>query len=166
MAAKLYRTFNMTGKMPAGGAGAPVRKRIHIGHLKTNRIYAVINFRVYPSVTNANCQVSGTLTHKANASLEPKNPDLGDTNQIAWSSYNIADPNIQPAVGLQEAFTISESSISDEERYFKQDLHLHLVDEVSAQAVNYKIRIAELDASADVSSIVALNQFGELLGQT
>jgi len=133
--------------------------------LKTDRIYAVIDFRVYPSATNTNCQVSGTLTHKANAGLEPKNPDFNDTNQIAWSSYNICDGNTIPSPGITNCAVISESSISDEEKYFKQDLHLHLVDEVSSGSINYKIRIAELDASADVSSIVALNQFGELLGQ-
>jgi len=162
---KLYRTFNMTGRMEPSAAGTPSHKRLHIGHLKTDRIYSIVEFRVYPSSTNANCQLSGTLTHKRNDSLEPKNPDFRDTSQIAWCSYNICDGNTIPSPGITNCAVISESSIKDEERYFKQDVHLHVVDEVTSGDINYYVRIAEMSAPADVSAIVALQQFGELVGQ-
>jgi len=151
------------GQIGTGVAGAPTHHRLSIGHMKTDKVYAVKEFRVYPSVTNANSQLSGTLTLTTDDSIEPKNPNFSDTNQYAWSSYNISDANVHPAVGLTPAFVISQSNHVDDEKFFKMDLHLHLVDEISTADINYFVKITEYDAPAAVDSLVQLDQFGSVL---
>ena len=158
--AKRIRTFNMSGKIGSGTSGTPTHHRLSIGHMKTDKVYAVESFRVYPSVTNVNSQINGTLTLTRDDNIEPKNPNFSDTNQYAWSSYNIHAP-VPP--GVTESFTISQSSHVDDEKYFKMDLHLHVVDENSAGDINYFVKITEYDAPPAVDSIVQLDQFGELL---
>ena len=53
---KKIRTFNMTGKMSIEAASTPKHKRLHIGDMRAGKVYAVLDFRVYPAVTNRVCQ--------------------------------------------------------------------------------------------------------------
>ena len=159
---KKVRTFNMTGKMSNLGKSVVGHKRLHIGDMRSGKVYAVLDFRVYPSQTNVNTQLNGTLTYKERAATEPQNPDFGSTSEIAWSSYN-QHQGVPPGVG--ESLDISETSHKDDERYFAKDLHIYAVDEQGTQDINYYVKVGEFDTPADISSIVQLIQFSELLGQ-
>ena len=78
---------------------------------------------------------------------------------MAIGSLNAGGP-------VEEGFTYSSINHMDDERFFAKDLHLHVVNETTTDDVNYYVKIAEFDASDDVSSIVQLIQFAEFLGQT
>ena len=160
---KKVRTFNMTGKMDNQGKSVVGHKRLHVGDMRAGKVYAVLDFRVYPSATNVNAQLNGTLTYKEVSSTEPQNPDFTSTSEISWSTHN-QHHGVPPGVG--EANTISESSFKDDERYFAKDLHIYTVDEQGTQDINYYVKIGEFDTPEDISSIVQLIQFSELLGQT
>jgi hypothetical protein len=163
MKTKQVRTFNMTGKIPDLTRSTPKSKRIHIGDMRGDKIYAILDFRVYPSDTYTAAQLNGTITMKEKATTDPRTPDFSDTGEMAWSTYNQTLANT--GVGNTN-LNISETSHRDDEMYFKKDLHLTVTDEEGTQDINYYIKIAELDANSDVASIVQLIQFAEFLGQT
>jgi len=160
---KKVRTFNMTGKVEITGASTPVHKRLHVGDMKSGRVYAVVDFRVYPSVTSREGQLNGTLTFKADDTLEPNAPDFSSTGEIAWSTHATYKGISGP---VNEGFQYSSMKHMDDERFFAKDLHLHVSNETSTDDVNYYVKIAEFASTEDVSSIVQLIQFSELLGQT
>lgn len=157
---KKVRTFNMSGKVKNTGAGNTITRRLQIGNMKSDKVYAVVDFRVYPSVTNVNSQINGILSYKP-GSQDPRNPDFSSTSEIAWSTYNIQQ-GVPP--GLNESLTISESRHHDDERYFVKDLDLKVSDENSSNDINYFVKIAEFATKEDVSSVVQLIQYSELLG--
>ena len=148
--------------MPNKGKSVVGTKRLHIGDMRAGKVYAVLDFRVYPTNTNVSTQLNGTLTMKENTVTDPTNPNFNDTGEIAWSSYN-QHQGIPPASG--EALVISETSHRDDERYFAKDLHVYTTDEQGTQDINYYVKIGEFDTPEDISSIVQLIQFSELLGQ-
>lgn len=160
---KQVRTFNMTGKMDNQGKSVVGHKTLYIGTMKADKIYRILDFRVYPSNTNVNCQLNGSITYKSISSTEPQNPDFSSTSELAWSTHN-QQQGVPPGVG--ESLTISKSFHKDDERFFKKDLHLYTVDEQGTQDINYYVKIGEFDASADVASIVQLIQYAEFLGQS
>ena len=156
---QLRRTFNMSGKLPSAGKSVPTHKRIQVGWPKADYSYAIVEFRVYPSNTNVNAQLAGTLTLAKNDSLEPGSPNMDDTNQLAWSTYN-QHHGVPPGVG--EANVISESGLIDDENYFDRNIYLHGVDEQGTQDINYFIKLAEFRTKPDVGAIVMLRQYGQL----
>ena len=151
---KKIRTFNITGKVPNVGSGVPVHRRLHVGTLEAGKIYAVLDFKVYPSQVNLVASIHGTLTFGEDDTIEPKTPDFSHTGQFAWSSYCTE-------VGLAGQ-NLSQSRHIDDEKYFAKDLNLHVVDETGGQDVNFYVKIAEFDASDDVSSIVQMIQMTRL----
>jgi len=163
MSARKVRTFNMTGKIEDIVRSTPTSKRLHIGDMRSGKVYAVLDFRVYPGDTYTACQLNGTLTMKENSSTDPRTPDFSDTGEIAWSSYNQA--LALDGVGLTN-LNISKCSHRDDEKYFAKDLILTVTDEEGTQDINYFVKIGEFDSTEDISSIVQLVQFSELLGQT
>ena len=163
MSARKVRTFNMTGRIGGISRSTPKSKRLHIGDMSSGKVYAVLDFRVYPADTYTGCQLNGTLTMKEESTTDPRTPDFSNTGEIAWSSYNQTLANT--GVGNTN-LNISETSHRDDEKYFAKDVILTVTDEEGTQDINYYVKIGEFDSSADVSSIVQLNQFAELLGQT
>jgi hypothetical protein len=159
---KKVRTFNMTGRIEGLTRSTPKSKRLHVGDMRSGKVYAVLDFRVYGGDMYTACQLNGTLTMKEDSSTDPRLPDFSNTGEIAWSSYNQA--LALDGVGLTN-LNISETSHRDDERYFAKDVILTVTDEEGTSDVNYYVKIGEFDAGADVSSIVQLNQFAELLGQ-
>ena len=153
----------MTGKVENIVRSTPSRKRLHIGDMKSGKVYAVLDFRVYPSNTYTACQLNGTLSYKEDSTVDPLNPDFGSTGEVAWSSHNQTLANT--GVGNTNV-NITETGHRDDERYFAKDLHLSVTDEEGTQDINYYVKIAEFDSADDVSSVVQLIQFSEMLGQT
>lgn len=162
MSAKKVRTFNMTGKVGDIVRSTPTSKRLHIGDMRSGKVYAVLDFRVYPSNTYTPAALNGTLTMKEDSTTDPVNPDFSNTGEIAWSQYNQEAPHS----GIGAGYQVSQSRHRDDEKYFAKDVILTVTDETGTQDINYYVKIAEFDATEDVSSIVQLNQFAELLGQT
>jgi len=160
---KEVRTFNMTGKIGGISRSTPVSKRLHIGDMRSGKVYAVLDFRVYPGDTYTACQLNGTLSMKEDATVDPRTPAFSNTGEIAWSSHNQA--LALNGVGLTN-LNISETSHRDDERYFAKDIILTVTDEEGTQDINYYVKVGEFDTPADISSIVQLIQFSELLGQT
>jgi len=152
----------MTGRITDLARSTPSSKRLHIGDMKSGKIYRVLDFRVYAGSMYTPCQLNGILTMKTDATTDPLNPDFGNTGQIAWSSFNQTLANT--GVGVTN-LNISQARHRDDERYFAKDLILTVTDEEGTTDINYYVKLAELDADADVSSIVQLIQFSELLGQ-
>jgi len=163
MSARKVRTFNMTGRIEDVVRSTPKSKRLHIGDMRSGKVYAVLDFRVYGGDMYTACQLNGTLTMKEDSNTDPRLPDFSNTGEIAWSSYNQA--LALDGVGLTN-LNISETSHRDDERYFAKDLHLTVTDEEGTNDVNYYVKVGEFDTPADISSIVQLVQFSELLGQT
>jgi hypothetical protein len=160
---KKVRTFNMSGKITDVVRSTPQSKRLHIGNMKSGKVYAVLDFRVYPGDTYTGCQLNGILTMKEDTTTDAKNPDFGNTGEIAWSTCNQTLANT--GVGNTN-LNISEMRHRDDEKYFAKDLVLTVTDEEGTSDINYYVKIAEFAAPEDVSSIVQLVQFSELLGQT
>ena len=159
---KEVRTFNMTGKMQDVARSTPKSKRLHIGDMRSGKVYAVLDFRVYPTNTYVEAALNGTLTMKEEAATDPLNPDFSNTGEIAWSTYNQTKANT--GVG-EDTLIISQSRHRDDERYFAKDLILTVTDEDGTQDINYYVKVAEFDTPEDISSVVQLVQFSELLGQ-
>ena len=156
----LRRVFNMTGRIPNGGASTPSHKRIQVGWPKADYSYAIVEFRVYPSNTAVNSSLHGTLTLAKDDSIEPATPNFDNTNELAWSSsYNGI------TAGLTGPLSIDEVSLNDDENYFDRNIYLHAVDEVGTQDINYFIKLAEFRTKPDVGAIVMLRQYGQLLAQ-
>jgi len=160
---KQVRTFNMTGKFEDIARSTPKSKRIHIGNMRSGKAYAILDFRVYPGSMYTPCQINGTLTMKEDTGTDPLNPDFSNTGQIAWSSFNQTYANT--GVGVTN-LNISQARHRDDERYFAKDVVLTVTDEEGTSDINYYIKVAEFDTPDDVSSIIQLIQFSELLGQT
>ena len=160
---KKVRTFNMTGKIGIETKSVAVSKRLHIGDMRAGKVYAVLDFRVYPSDLHTEAMLNGTVTMKENAVTDPVNPNFNDTGEIAWSSFN--QTMASSGIGAT-SLVISETSHRDDERYFAKDIILTVTDEEGTQDVNYYVKVGEFDSASDVSSIVQLIQFSELLGQT
>jgi hypothetical protein len=159
---KEVRTFNMTGKMQDLARSTPQSKRLHIGDMRSGKVYAVLDFRVYPTNTYVEAALNGTLTMKEEAATDPLNPDFSSTGEIAWSTYNQTKANT--GVG-EDTLIISQSRHRDDERYFAKDLILTVTDEDGTQDINYYVKVAEFATPEDISSVVQLVQFSELLGQ-
>jgi hypothetical protein len=160
---KKVRTFNMTGKIGGITRSTPATKRLHIGDMRSGKVYAILDFRVYPGDTYTAAQLNGTLSMKEDATVDPRTPNFNSTGEIAWSSYNQA--LALDGVGLTN-LNISKCSHRDDERYFAKDIILTVTDEEGTQDINYYVKVGEFDTPADISSIVQLVQFSELLGQT
>jgi hypothetical protein len=160
---KQVRTFNMSGKISGIARSIPVSKRLHIGDMRSGKVYVILDFRVYPGSTYAPCQLNGTLAMKTDASVDPLNPDFSNTGEIAWSSFNQTLTDY--GVGNSN-LVISEAKHRDDERYFAKDVILTVTDEEGTTDINYYVKVAEFDTPADISSVVQLIQFAELLGQS
>ena len=161
--AKKVRTFNMTGKIGGITRSTPASKRLHIGDMRSGKVYAILDFRVYPGDTYTACQLNGTLSMKEDATVDPRTPNFNSSGEIAWSSHNQTLANT--GVGVTN-LNITETGHRDDERYFAKDVILTVTDEEGTQDVNYFVKIGEFDTPEDISSIVQLVQFSELLGQT
>ena len=157
------RTFNMTGKIQDLTRSTPKSKRLHIGDMRAGKVYAILDFRVYPTDNYTAAQLNGTITMKEKATTDPRTPDFSDSGEIAWSTHNQTLANT--GVGNTN-LNISETSHRDDEKYFAKDVIVTVTDEEGTQDINYYVKIGEFDSGADVSSIVQLIQFQELLGQT
>lgn len=156
---KVNRIFNMSGKLPINTTRAPVHKRIQVGWPKATYSYAIVEFRVYPSAMGTNTQLNATLTLAKDDSLDPTNPNMDNTNELAWATFNARQP-VPPGVG--EGLVTSETGLIDDENYFDRNIYLHGCDEVGTQDLNYWIKLAEFKTRPDVGAIVMLRQFGQL----
>lgn len=156
---QLRRTFNMSGKLPSGGKSVPTHKRIQVGWPKADYSYAIVEFRVYPSNTNVNCQLNGTITLAKDDNLDSSTPNMDNTNELAWATYNQRQ-GVPPGVG--ESLTISKTELIDDENYFDRNIYLHAADEQGTQDINYWIKLAEFRTKPDVGAIVMLRQYGQL----
>ena len=152
----------MTGRIEDVVRSVPQSKRLHIGDMRSGKVYAVLDFRVYSGDMYTACQLNGTLTMKVKSGTDPRLPDFSDTGEIAWSSYNQA--LALDGVGLTN-LNISETGHRDDEKFFAKDVILTVTDEEGTSDINYYVKVGEFEAGADVSSIVQLIQFQELLGQ-
>jgi hypothetical protein len=159
---KKVRTFNMTGRIGGITRSTPKSKRLHIGDMRSGKVYAILDFRVYPGDTYVASQLNGTLTMKEDPNTDPRVPDFGNTGEIAWSSHNQTLANT--GVGVTN-LNITETSHRDDERYFAKDVVLTVTDEEGTSDINYYVKIGEFEAAEDVSAVVQLIQFSELLGQ-
>jgi len=159
---KQVRTFNMTGKIGGIARSIPKSKRLHIGDMRSGKVYAVLDFRVYPSSTYTEAALNGTLSMKEDATVDPLTPNFSNTGEIAWSTHNQTKSGF--GVG-EDTLIISETGHRDDEKYFAKDIILTVTDENGTQDINYYVKVGEFDTPADISSIVQLIQFSELLGQ-
>jgi len=160
---KRVRTFNMSGKISNAGRSTPRAKRLHIGNMREDKVYAVLDFRVYPSDTYTAAQLNGVVTMKEKAGEDPRTPNFADTGVIAWSSFNQTLANT--GVGVTN-LNITQSRHLDDEKFFAKDLIITATDEEGTQDINYFVKIGEFETREDVRSIVQLIQFSELLGQS
>jgi len=157
MGLKEKRIFNMSGRLADGE-----HRKLQIGQMHMETAFVVLDFKVWPTNTSTNSQLNGTLTLKGDDSIVPSTPSFKDTNQFAWCSYNVSDPNVHPGVGVQPAFVITQSTHIDDEKYFAQDIHVHGDDSAQSQGINYWIKIAEFSTPPDVGSLIQLRQFGRI----
>lgn len=156
---KLNRIFNMSGKLPNAGKSVPTHKRIQVGWPKANYSYAIVEFRIYPSNTNVNAQLNGTITLAKDNDLDPTTPNMKNTNELAWYTYN-QQQGVPPGVG--ESLVISTNGLIDDENYFDRNIYIHASDEQGTQDMNYWIKLAEFKTKPDVGGIVMLRQYGQL----
>ena len=156
---QLRRIFNMSGKVPNAGTSTPTHKRIQVGWPKADYSYAIVEFRVYPSNTNVNAQLNGTITLAKDDNLDPSTPNMDNTNELAWATYN-QQQGVPPGIG--ESLTISTTGLIDDENYFDRNIYLHAVDEAGTQDINYWIKLAEFRTKPEVGGIIMLRQFGQL----
>jgi len=159
---KQIRTFNMTGKIRGITRSTPKSKRLHIGDMRSGKVYAILDFRVYPGDCYLASQLNGTLTMKEDANTDPRLPDFSNTGEIAWSSHN--QTLALDGLGLTN-LNITETKHRDDERFFAKDVILTVVDEEGTSDINYYVKVGEFDAPGDISAVVQLIQFSELLGQ-
>jgi len=157
VAIKQKRIFNMSGRMADGE-----HRQLQIGQMHMETAFVILDFKVWPTETDRNCQLNGTLTMKRDDAIDPSEPSFKDTNQFAWTSYNICDTNVIPAPGITPCSIISSGTHIDDEKYFAQDIHVHTNDAVGTQGINYWIKIAEFDTPPDVGSLIQLRQFGRI----
>lgn len=156
---KLRRIFNMSGKLDNAGTSTPTHKRIQVGWPKADYSYAIVEFKVYPSNTNVGCQLNGTITLAQDRDIDPSTPNMDNTNELAWATYN-QHQGSPPGIG--ESSTISISELIDDENYFDRNIYLHASDEVGTQDINYWIKLAEFDSKPAVGAIVMMRQYGQM----
>ena len=156
---KLRRIFNMSGKVDSAGQGTTAHKRIQVGWPKADYSYAIVEFRLLPTVADVACQQNGTITLAKDDNIDAANPNMDNTNELAWSTYN---QHMAFPPGAGEAPVISQSSLIDDENYFDRNIYLHLVDQKGTQDMNYWIKFAEFASTPDVGAIVMLRQYGQM----
>ena len=145
------RIYTIRGQNPA----AVTHKKVQLSSYDPQAQYQILEFKVLPAGRATNTDCYGSISMGKNDNIDPSDPDFKNQNEIAWSHHAIRQP-VPP--GLGESVQISHWDLVDE-KLFAYDVWVHTKDLLSAESVNWYIKIKKYYVKPVAASIASLRQF-------
>ena len=148
------RLFTIRGKAPA----AATHRKLQLSSYDPTHQYLVVDFQIRPAgaPTQSNCY--GILSLGRDDTIDPRDPNFGNSNQIGWARSSVCLNPTVPVPGVAESIQTFSDSVLDD-MLFAYDLWLHTMDDSDAEEINYMVKIMRYKTSATAGSISSLRQY-------